>query len=107
MSDEFYVKKDKVESDIETTLYDKNGNIVSEDEKFIFMKEVKTNHSVKYFLMFNKADLVNPIGENTFFRNYDDLKPKKVGEKAAKLYLLYLKEKKSRYFTLCRRDLNA
>jgi hypothetical protein len=107
MSENFYVEEDKVEVESQTILYDKDGKVVDDKDGMFFMKEVITNHGTKYFLMFNKSELVNPLGENTFFRNYDDLKPKKVGAKAAKLYLRYLQEKNSRYFTLCRRDLDA
>lgn len=107
MSEEFYIKKNKVDSETSTILYNKDGKVIDDDERMFFMKEVTTNHGVKFFLMFNKAELANPLGENTFFRNYDDLKPRKVGAKAAKLYLRYLKEKNSRYFTLCRRNLDA
>jgi|15BtaG_2_1085339.scaffolds.fasta_scaffold118709_2 hypothetical protein len=105
---DFFVDKDKVENITEVILYNKDGEVVSEEEeKFIFMKEIRTDKSVKYFLMFNKSELVNPLGDNTFLRNYNGLTQKKVGPKAARFYLRYLREKNSRYFIMCRRDIDA
>lgn len=106
MSENFYVEEDNVEVESDTILYNRDGEVIDAGDQMVFMKEVITNHGTKYFLMFDKSELVNPLGENTFFRNYDNLKPKKVGPKSAKLYLRYLQEKNSRYFTLCRRNLD-
>jgi hypothetical protein len=106
MSEEFYVDKSKVESVHETILYDKNGAITTDDDKF-FLRQVNTDKETKYFLLFDQATLVDPLGDNTFFRNYNNLIEKKVDHKIGELYLRYLKEKNSRFFTLCRRDLNG
>jgi hypothetical protein len=105
--EEFYVDKSKVENIQTTILYDKDGNVVTEDNKFFFLKQVQTDKETKYFLLFDQSSLVDPLGDNTFFRNYQNLTLKKVNEKIGKLYLRYLKEKNSRFFTLCRRDLNG
>ena len=106
MNEEFYVDKNKVENVHQTTLYDRDGNVITDDTKF-FLKQVDTDKETKYFCLFDQSSLVDPLGDNTFFRNYGNLKTKRVSEKSGKLYLRYLKEKNSRYFTLCRRDLNG
>ena len=106
MSEEFYVNKDKVEHVHETILYDKDGKVITDGGKF-FLKQVNTDKETKYFLLFDQATLVDPLGDNTFFRNYGNLKAKKVPKKIGELYLRYLKEKNSRFFILCRRDLNG
>ena len=106
MSEEFYVDKDKVEHVHETIFYDKDGNVTTGKEKF-FLKQVKTDKEAKYFLLFDQSTLVDPLGDNTFFRNYGNLKVKKVTPKIGELYLRYLREKNSRFFILCRRDLNG
>jgi len=106
MSEEFYVDKNKVEHVHETIFYDKDGIAISDDGKF-FLKQVNTDKETKYFCLFDQSTLVDPLGDNTFFRNYNQLKLKKVSKKTGKLYLRYLKDKNSRYFILCRRDLNG
>jgi len=104
--EDFIVDKERAEGQEEVILYDKDGKAVSEEERFIFMKEIRTDRGSKYFLMFNQSELVNPLGDNVFFRNYHNLKQKRVGAKAARFYLKFLREKNSRYFTMCRRDLD-
>ena len=106
MSEEFYVDKDRVEHVHETILYDKDGKVTTGDEKF-FLKQVNTDKETKYFLLFDQSTLVDPLGDNTFFRNYRNLITKKVTKKIGELYLRYLQEKNSRFFILCRRDLNG
>ena len=106
MSEEFYVNKDQVEHVHETIFYDKDGNVTTGKEKF-FLKQINTDKETKYFCLFDQATLVDPLGDNTFFRNYGNLKTKKVTPKIGELYLRYLREKNSRFFILCRRDLNG
>lgn len=102
IDDEFVVDKEKIEDENEITLYDKDGNICDIKDKFL-MKQV----GKKYFVMFHRSEIVDPLGDNAFLRNYNDLTLKKISAKAARYYLRYLKEKNSRYFILCRRNLDA
>ena len=105
--DFFVVDKNKAELTKQTTYYDKNGKAIIDGNKHYFLKKVTTSKQTKYFLLFDQATLADPLGDDTFLRNYKNLSEKKVSEKIGKLYLRYLEEKNSRFFTLCRRDLNG
>ena len=106
MSEEFYVDKSKVEKTEEVCFYDKDGKSANAGDKY-FLKVVKTNASSKYFILFNQSAIVDPLGDNSFYRNYHTYSLKKIGPKAGELYLKYLKTKNQRYLTLCRRDLDG
>lgn len=101
MSDDFTVDKNKQSEEKDVFFYDKDGNNCYITDKFL-MKQV----GKKYFAMFHRSEIVDPLGDNKFFRNYSNLTLKKISEKAARYYLKYLKEKNSRYFILCRRNLD-
>jgi hypothetical protein len=106
MSEEFYVDKSKVEKTEEVSFYDRDGENTQANDKF-FLKVVKTSASSKYFILFNQSAIVDPLGDNSFQRNYHTYSLKKIGPKAGELYLKYLKTKNQRYLTLCRRDLDG
>ena len=102
IDDEFVVDKNKRSEEEDVIFYDKDGNNCYITDKFL-MKQV----GKKYFVMFHRSEIVDPLGDNAFLRNYNDLTLKKISAKAARYYLRYLKEKNSRYFILCRRNLDA
>lgn len=105
-SHNFFVDKSAVDKVNNIILYDKNGDEIMGKNKFFFLKKVESEKGDKYFLLFDQSKLVDPLGDDTFFRRYNDLTIKKVSKKAGELYLRYLQEKNSRFLILCRRDLN-
>lgn len=87
--------------DLKRTLYDKTGEIANKEEH-AFAMQVESDSSCKYYIRYNRGELVDP--HSIDFNLKTQLSTfKKVNEKSFNQYIKYLETKNRLYFTRSRR----